>query len=114
MLQHGRRPMELASKSAHGYIIKDDDVVEYLNSCNLPKYVDDIDLSKPTILKLQDVPNPIKYIIAVDGGYTEISVRKEFPSSQLAFFQFGALILASPIWRRYPTSPLSTLRTWQS
>jgi len=35
--------------------------------------------------------NPIKHIIAVDGGRSEVFVRKDFPSSTLTFFQFGAL-----------------------
>lgn len=30
-------------------------------------------------------------IIAVDGGYTEVTVRKNYPSSKVAFFQFGGL-----------------------
>ena len=37
--------------------------------------------------------NVINHIIAVDGGYTEVPVNKSFPSSTIAFFQYGALLL---------------------
>jgi hypothetical protein len=36
--------------------------------------------------------NPIKHIIAIDGGYNEVAVRSEFPSATICFYQFGALI----------------------
>ncbi|HVM77190.1 MAG TPA: NurA domain-containing protein [Candidatus Paceibacterota bacterium] len=88
--KHGRRPDEYASKSSHGYIIKDPDVASFLDDCSLPKYTDEILL--PKCEKIEFTENPIKHIIAIDGGYSEVSVREEFPSSQLAFFQFGALI----------------------
>ena len=39
-----------------------------------------------------DIDNPIKYILAVDGGYTTVEVKKNFPSAQFAFFQFGAVL----------------------
>jgi hypothetical protein len=35
--------------------------------------------------------NPIEHVIAFDGGYQEIPVRREYPSASIAFFQFGAL-----------------------
>lgn len=30
-------------------------------------------------------------IITIDGGYTNVVVKEDFPSSTIAFFQFGAL-----------------------
>lgn len=38
--------------------------------------------------------NPTRQIIAVDGGYTEVVVQPEFPSSTVCFFQFGALMFS--------------------
>ncbi|HCL78448.1 MAG TPA: NurA domain-containing protein [Synergistaceae bacterium] len=35
--------------------------------------------------------NPIKTIITIDGGYTNVVVEEAFPSSTIAFFQFGVL-----------------------
>ena len=84
--------MELASKSAHSHIIKDSEVVEFLDNCTSPKYSEDVDLSKHLVVSVAKSVNSIKCIIAVDGGYTEVSIKKEFPSATLAFLQFGALI----------------------
>ena len=38
--------------------------------------------------------NPIRHIIAIDGGYNEVVVQKEFPSSTICFFQIGSLIFS--------------------
>lgn len=92
--KQGRRPMEFASKSSHSHIVKDIEVVEFLNSCNVPKSISEVDFNKHVVIDHGNVKNPIKSIIAIDGGYTEVSVRKEFPSAKLAFFQFGALIFS--------------------
>ena len=35
--------------------------------------------------------NPIRHIIAIDGGFDDVSIQKRFPSSTVCFFQFGAL-----------------------
>ncbi|MCL4518446.1 MAG: DNA double-strand break repair nuclease NurA [Thaumarchaeota archaeon] len=39
-------------------------------------------------------PNPIRHVIAIDGGYNEVPVQTEFPSATIAFFQFGALFFS--------------------
>ena len=38
--------------------------------------------------------NPIRHVIAVDGGYAEVAVQKKFPSATVCFFQFGVLKFA--------------------
>ena len=67
-------------------------VKDFLTNCELPKSVDEVEISDTM---LQQVPqinsNPIKHIIAIDGGLTPVSVKKEFPSSTITFFQFGIL-----------------------
>lgn len=83
---------EYASKSSHGYIVKDKEVQTFLDNCNLPDEILDISLDPDSVIKIEDCENPIKHIIAVDGGYTEVTVKAEFPSSKIAFFQFGPLI----------------------
>ncbi|MDD2287441.1 MAG: DNA double-strand break repair nuclease NurA [Patescibacteria group bacterium] len=91
--KNGRRPNEYASKSSHGYIINDPEVSEFLTKCSLPKRAEEIQI--PDKLKfdfLSLTANPIKHIIAVDGGRTEVSVKNDYPSSTITFFQFGALI----------------------
>jgi len=92
--RYGRKPQETASKSSHVHIINDENVKAFLNSCNLPKTEDQILIDPKYLLEL-DPPekNEISIIIAVDGGYTEVPVNKSFPSSTIAFFQYGALLL---------------------
>lgn len=91
--RNGRRPNEYASKSSHGHIIRDPEVSEFLDKCNLPKMADEVSIPANLLFSLNAVDNnPIKNIVAVDGGRSEIFVRKDFPSSTLTFFQFGALI----------------------
>lgn len=95
MRRQGRRPSEFASKSAHGHVIRDPVVQSFLQHCTLPKRAEQVSLSDHEIVLHQRVePNPIQNIIAIDGGFQEVVVQSEFPSSTLAFFQFGALIFS--------------------
>lgn len=92
--KYGRRPNEMASKGSHVHIINDENVKHYLEQCNLPKENDQIEIDKKYVVGIDELENnPIKLIIAIDGGYTEVPVKKTFPSSTICFFQFGALLL---------------------
>ncbi|MCL5429796.1 MAG: NurA domain-containing protein [Chloroflexi bacterium] len=91
----GRRPAEWASKSAHGHIIKDTTIQEFLKHCNLPKRAEDVSLANDQLIDVQEITNnPIQHVIAVDSGYTEVPVQVEFPTATICFFQFGALIFS--------------------
>lgn len=93
--KYGRRPAEYASKSAHSQVVNDPTVRAFLEKCSLPKRADEVSLSDHTELPFEPVSdNPIKHVIAIDGGYDEVVVRSEFPSSTMCFFQFGALIFS--------------------
>jgi predicted RNA-binding Zn-ribbon protein involved in translation (DUF1610 family) len=86
------KPFERASKTAHTNIINDVEVQSFLTKCKIPPYQDDVDDADMKIHILEKPSNnPIKNIIAIDGGYTNVFVKEEFPSSTIAFFQFGAL-----------------------
>jgi hypothetical protein len=87
----GRRPAEYASRNSHTNIINDKTVQGFLEGCHLPPKNEDVSISSSLVEKINKCPNPIKHIIAIDGGYTEVPVRKEFPSARIAFFQFGGL-----------------------
>ena len=90
--KYGRRPQEYASKATHHNIINDKSVAYFLQNCDLPKAAGAVDLNTCEQITIDEIAqNPIRSIIAVDGGYTDVFVRKEFPSSTIAFFQFGAL-----------------------
>jgi hypothetical protein len=91
--RYGKRPFEYASKSAHGYVIKDPTVQEFLHNCELPKVASSVSIpSKLCTPVCSSGLDPIRHIVAVDGGFNEIVVRSEFPSATICFYQFGALI----------------------
>ena len=94
-VSRSNRAGEFANKTNHSHIINDGDVKRFLENCELPKEGDEIKLHEDGILAEFEEPtrNPIKYVITVDGGYTEVDVKKSYPSSKLAFFQFGAFLL---------------------
>jgi hypothetical protein len=93
--RRGRRPQENAAKSSHSHIINDPIVCDFLTDCKLPTKASDVQLQNHLLFKIQDITkNPINHIIALDGGYSEIPIRKEFPSSTITFFQFGALVFS--------------------
>jgi hypothetical protein len=95
MNRFGKRPPEFASKSAHTEIIRDPEVEAFLKKCQMPKAADDISLeSHPPILYMPAAANPVRHIVAIDAGYSEVPVRSEFPSATICFFQFGALFFA--------------------
>lgn len=93
--KRGKRPAEYASKSSHLHVIKDANVQAFLARCTLPSTNSEVVLPPNNCVHFVPVmPNPIQHVIAVDGGYTTVSVRNEFPSSEIGFLQFGALIFS--------------------
>jgi hypothetical protein len=93
--RRGRRPNEYASKSSHGHVIQDAVVQDFLAQCNLPKRAGEVKLSDHLSMPFEPVSdNPIRHVIAVDGGYNVVTVQKEFPSATVCFFQFGALVFS--------------------
>jgi len=88
------KPNEWAAKINHTHIINDSFIKEFISKCYLPKESNDIEKKDLELFELfnADIQNPIKYILAVDGGYTTVEVKKNFPSAQFAFFQFGAVL----------------------
>lgn len=89
----GPKPFERASKASHGHIIKNKYLKEFLENCEMPKTMEDLkDFNFDFQCDLDFDKNPIKHIIAIDGGSSQVSVRERFPSTMITFFQIGALI----------------------
>ena len=89
---YSNKPFERASKTSHTNIINDIEVQSFLSKCKIPPYHEEIDGKDIALHMLGELDhNPIKNIITIDGGYTDIFVKEDFPSSTIAFFQFGAL-----------------------
>ena len=88
----GRRPAEYASKSSHTHIINDGAVQEFLQHGNVPKKAEAINLPSENLLIFEPTgENPITHIVAIDGGYEEIQVQSEFPSSTICLFSLEDL-----------------------
>ena len=89
---YSNKPFERASKTSHTNIINDTTFQSFLSKCKIPPYHEEIDDKDIELHMLEElIENPIKNIITVDGGYTNVFVKEDFPSSTIAFFQFGAL-----------------------
>src|SRR4051794_4098456 len=91
----GRRPDEHAGRASHQYIINDPEVQQFLANCAMPAPPGELNTAG---LEMVDAPkladNPIRHVIAIDGGYTEVVVRENYPSTLITFFQFGALFFS--------------------
>lgn len=86
------KPFERASKTAHSHIINDSEVKKFLAECSYPPLASEIDSNDFALETLNETAkNPIKTIIAIDGGYTNEIIRSSFPSATFAFLQFGAV-----------------------
>ncbi|MGB0562307.1 MAG: NurA domain-containing protein [Spirulinaceae cyanobacterium] len=90
--KNNRRPFEAASKSSHHYIINDPEVQQLMARIYTPPRLEEIPLEDVTIDFEPHEQNQIEAIIAVDGGYTEAILEKNFPSRTIHFLQFGALL----------------------
>ena len=102
----GPRPFERASKASHGHIIKNEYLQEFLSNCEMPptrKDLEDFDFDFVEISEFDK--NPIKNIIAIDGGSTQVAIRAKFPSSIITFYQFGALIFSMEDLDKISDSP---------
>ncbi len=85
--------MELASKTNHSSIIRHPLVQEFLKECRIPETADVETVQLQSVPVAPPVEDGIRIIIAIDGGYQEVEVKKEYPSSSYTFFQFGGLLL---------------------
>ncbi|MBD2596028.1 NurA domain-containing protein [Nostoc spongiaeforme FACHB-130] len=86
-----RRPFEAASKASHHHLINDSEVQALMERIYIPPRAEDIPLSDLIFNFTPPDNNPVEAIIAVDGGYTEAILDKDFPSRSIHFLQFGAL-----------------------
>ncbi len=90
--RNNRRPFEGASKASHHHIINDSEVQAVMKRIYKPPQNDELSLSDFIENFEPTDNNPVEAIIAVDGGYTEVSIDKGFPSRNIHFSQFGALL----------------------
>ena len=85
------KPNEWAAKVNHSHLINDPFIKDFIANCEFPSDASELQESDLVLVDSldKDIANPIKYILTVDGGYTTVEIKKGFPSSQIAFFQFA-------------------------
>jgi hypothetical protein len=103
----GNRPFEWASKAQHTHVINDPSVQDLMRRCKFPSTNEE---SRKDVIEHSFEVNTgssrdVTTIIAVDGGYTEVTVRKNYPSSKVAFFQFGGLEFSLDDLKKLGESP---------
>src|SRR5262245_61204840 len=89
----GRRPFERASKIAHAEVLNNPVVQGFVDRCELPSAPLNAGLSS-LLLELPPGDGRVTTVIAIDGGFTEAVVRKEFPSASVVFMTLGPLLLS--------------------
>ncbi|MEC8327239.1 MAG: hypothetical protein VX100_14325 [Pseudomonadota bacterium] len=89
----GNRPFQWAGKSQHTHVINDPFVQELMKRCKFPSSNEEAtnDVRDNSFEVLEGGNRTLSTIVTVDGGYTEVIVKKNYPSSKVAFFQFGGL-----------------------
>ena len=88
-----RRTFSWTAKANHSQIVNDDYIQDFLKGCRFPKKPNlDEEKSKKLIADISPKDIGKKHILTVDGSYTLVKTQKEFPSSEIAFFQFGAIV----------------------
>ena len=90
----GRKPMERASKISHGEIISAPAVQNLIGRCEIPHPPEPAELDQLLIDVVDPLDTKLRHVIAIDGGYSEVPVRREYPSSTITFFTFGPLLFA--------------------
>lgn len=90
-----KRPPEYASKSSHSHIIKDQSVIDFLERCTYQERDSEGAFDKILISNQEELNrekgghNPIKRVMAADGGITEVPIQESFPSTTISFIQYG-------------------------
>lgn len=96
MNNKSKRTFSWTAKANHTQIISDDYIKSFLNGCRFPSRPDlEPEKAQGLICKAKQVVLDKKNILTVDGSYTTVKTKKEFPSSEIAFFQFGAILFGT-------------------
>ncbi|WP_413825756.1 MULTISPECIES: DNA double-strand break repair nuclease NurA [unclassified Methanobrevibacter] len=86
----GLKPAEFASQSSQTPLILDEDIKELLKDCYYPKHATEELIGNMNTYTAKTIKkNPIRKVLAFDGGYNEVMIGKEFPSSTVAFYRYG-------------------------
>lgn len=84
-----------SSRANHSQIINDDYIQSFLRGCRFPCMPNADDVETKVVESIESCDLGEKHILTVDGSYTVVSAQKDYPSSQIAFFQFGAILFTT-------------------
>ena len=84
-----------SSRANHSQIINDDYIQDFLRGCQFPRMPNTGDVETTVVGDIENCDLSEKNILTVDGSYTVVSAQKDYPSSQIAFFQFGAILFTT-------------------
>ena len=87
----GKKPIEFAGKTGHSDFI-DEESRQFLSECYIPQENFNLDGFKDYFYSLKKEGGGINYVVAIDGGYSEATVKR-FPSSKVMAVQIGALLI---------------------
>ncbi len=90
---HSRKPIERASKISHAEVINNPDVQAFLEGCDIPHPAEQGSLADLVTAIPEPTERRIRFVVAIDGGSTEVPVQQRFPSATVTFFNFGPLLL---------------------
>lgn len=103
--KNGRKPMEAASKTNHTFVIRNPIVQEFLAACAIAQPPDSAAVSLHATPVPMPSHNPIRLIVAIDGGLTEVPVQEKYPSSSYTFYNFGGLLFETADLEELHTKP---------
>ena len=102
----GNKPLESASKSNHIHLIKDPVVQDFLLNHIILNRGDDFSVDRKLLVPLNPLASDnVEFVVAIDGGRTEVPVKAKFPSSTITFYQFGANLLSVSDLRKLKDIP---------
>lgn len=94
------------SKANHSHIIRDEFIQDFLKGCRFPeKPGEDLQETNQIITDIVGKVDGTKHILTVDGSYITVDVKKEYPSSTVAFFQFGAILFTTDDLKNLSQAP---------
>ncbi len=87
-----QKPIEFAGKTGHiEFINKENE--KFLLECFIPQENTSSTFLEKIVYKFKSIETNIRYVIAIDGGISFISPKKDYPSSEFVAINIGALLL---------------------
>lgn len=87
-----QKPTEYAGKTGHIDFINEENK-KFLSECFIPQESPNLFPLEELTFGFEKIETDVKYVIAIDGGISFVSPKKDYPSSEFAALNIGALLL---------------------